>query len=154
MTSISLFLKNVWIFILNKRTNNIAIPDEVSISEYWDGDEKTVFFDENQNLAGLIGLNNGSTVGLCRGLVEKGRKDVVLVGFDYSDDIAALIEDGEYQVSTMVQRQYNMGYGSVESAIDICNGNELMYKFVNTGISKVDHGNYDSTYVKNKVLLQ
>lgn len=50
VTSISLFLKNVWIFILNKRTNNIAVPDEVSISEYWDGDEKTVFFDENQNI--------------------------------------------------------------------------------------------------------
>ncbi len=111
-------------------------------------------FDENPNLAGLIGLNNGSTVGLCRGLVEKERKDVVLVGFDYSDDIAALIEGGEYHVSTMVQRQYNMGYGSVEAAIDICNGEEPMYKFFNTGISMVDHSNYNSPYVKKKVLMQ
>ena len=105
------------------------------------------FIDNNADLAGLIGLNNGSTVGLCRGLVERERKDIALVGFDYSDEMAALIEGGEYNVSTMVQLQYNMGYGAVTEARNICFGIKPKYKFNNTGVSKVNHGNYNNPYI-------
>lgn len=105
------------------------------------------FIDKNADLAGLIGLNNGSTVGLSRGLVERERKDIALVGFDYSNEIAALIEGGEYNVSTMVQLQYNMGYGAVTESINICSGMTPKYKFYNTGISKVNHDNYNNPYI-------
>ena len=105
------------------------------------------FIDENADLAGLIGLNNGSTVGLSRGLVERERKDIALVGFDYSNEMASLIEGGEYNVSTMVQLQYNMGYGSVTEAINICNGIMPKYKFNNTGVMKVNHENYNNPYI-------
>lgn len=105
------------------------------------------FIDNNADLAGLIGLNNGSTVGLCRGLVARERKDIALVGFDYSDEIASLIEGGEYSVATMVQLQYNMGYGGVTEAVNICNGIMPKYKFNNTGVMKVNHENYDNPYI-------
>ena len=105
------------------------------------------FIDKNADLAGLIGLNNGSTVGLSKGLVARERKDIALVGFDYSDEVAALIDGGEYSVSTMVQLQYNMGYGGVTEAINICNGIMPKYKFNNTGVMKVNHGNYKNPYI-------
>lgn len=105
------------------------------------------YIDNNSDLAGLIGLNNGSTVGLTKGLVERERKDIALVGFDYSNEIAALIEEGEYNVSTMVQLQYNMGYGSITEAVNICNGEKPKYKFYNTGILKVNHENYNNPYI-------
>ena len=105
------------------------------------------FIDDNVDLAGLIGLNNGSTVGLSKGLVTRERKDIALVGFDYSNEIESLIEGGEYSVSTMVQLQYNMGYGSVTEAINICGGIKPKYKFNNTGVMKVNHENYNNPYI-------
>ena len=105
-----------------------------------------------ENVAGLIGLNNGSTVGLCRGITEQNRKDIVLVGFDYSDEIAEMIEGGEYKVATLVQLQYNMGYGSVRDAIKICNGYVPEFKYNDTGVKKVDHENYNNPNIKVELL--
>jgi len=107
---------------------------------------------DNRDLAGLVGLNNGSTVGLCRGLTENQRKDIVLVGFDYSDEMAELIEAGEYKVSTLVQLQYNMGYGSVTDGVKICNGYVPEYKYNDTGVKKVDHENYNNPNIKVEIL--
>ena len=132
-----------------KIIDSIKVNDASSDIAY----EQTIeFMNENSNLAGLFGLNNGSTVGICRGVSEKERKDIVIVGFDYSDDIARLIEGGEYQVSTMVQRQYNMGYGSINAAYDISCGKEIKSKYINTGITRVDHDNYNNTYITQNIL--
>ncbi len=103
-------------------------------------------------LAGLVGLNNGSTVGLCRCITAQNRKDIVMVGFDYSDEIAEMIEGGEYSVSTLVQRQYNMGYGSVRDAMKICDGYVPEYKYNDTGVEKVDHSNCNDSYIRNEIL--
>lgn len=141
----------------NNAPDNWKIIDDIKVNE---GSSEVAykqcleFMDENDNLAGLIGLNNGSTVGLCRGISERQRKDIALVGFDYSEEMASLIEEGEYNVSTMVQLQYNMGYGSVETAVNICNGEDNAFKYYNTGIAKVNHKNYDNSYIKKDVLRQ
>lgn len=68
------------------------------------------FFDSYKQVDGVFGSNNGSTVGFARVVKELGRNDVVVVGFDYSDEIASLIEDETYHASTILQRQYDMGY--------------------------------------------
>lgn len=107
--------------------------------------------DSYSSLAGLIGLNNGSTVGLCNGLTELERKDIVLIGFDYSNEIAKLISEGEYPVATMVQCQYDMGYNSVTTAIDICNGGSVEYKFIDTGVARIDNSNYNSSSILNLI---
>ena len=82
----------------------------------------------------LLGLNNGSTVGIANAVAAEERKDLIVVGFDYSDEIARLIDDGSYNASTVVQRQYDMGAKSVESALDFANGAGSVYKYVDTGV--------------------
>ena len=103
------------------------------------------------NLCGLIGLNNGSTVGMCKAIKERNRKDLAIIGFDYSTEIAELIMDKEYNVSTMVQCQYDMGYNGVTAAVNICNGEFGQFKYFDTGIAKIDSQNYNSSYVKKLV---
>ena len=47
---------------------------------------------EYPNLKGVFGTNSGSTVGFARAVKEQERKDLALVGFDYSEEIAELID--------------------------------------------------------------
>lgn len=99
------------------------------------------FFDSYKQIDGVFGSNNGSTVGFARVVNELGRNDVVVVGFDYSDEMAALIEDENYYASTILQRQYDMGYLGVSSLMDMINGVEINCKFKDTGVVVV---NYDT----------
>ena len=94
------------------------------------------------DIKGFFGCNNSSTVGFVNGLNEKGREDVVLVGFDYADETAALVASDKHRVSTIVQNQYNMGYDGLMNAVDIINGGQSDYKFVDTGAVVINHGNY------------
>lgn len=78
--------------------------------------------DSKRDLAGLVGLNNGSTVGLARSVVQRARTDLVLVGFDYSEEMEQLITGGEYRAASIVQRQRAMGYYGVDQAIKLAAG--------------------------------
>ena len=104
--------------------------------------------DSNAELAGLVGLNNGSTVGLARSIMSRENKKMVLVGFDYSDEMQKLITDSEYLAASIVQRQYDMGYGSVEQAVELARGAAVEYRYVDTGVQQVDHDNVDSPYIQ------
>jgi ribose transport system substrate-binding protein len=110
--------------------------------------QQGVEFQNTQNLAGLVGLNNGSTVGMARSIMETSRTDLVLVGFDYSDEMKQLIADEEYFCSSIVQRQYDMGYDSVEQACQIIAGQTPEYRYVDTGVQQVNNENVDSPYVQ------
>lgn len=96
------------------------------------------FLDKYADIKGVFGSNNGSTVGFARAIKERGRTDVAIVGFDYSDEMRDLISDESYNAATMLQRQYYMGYKAVETALDIANGEEMTVKFVDTGIAVVN----------------
>lgn len=96
------------------------------------------FLDKYAEIKGVFGSNNGSTVGFARVIKERGRTDVAIVGFDYSDEMRDLISDESYNAATMLQRQYYMGYKAVETALDIANGEEMTVKFVDTGIAVVN----------------
>ena len=106
------------------------------------------FIDTYKDLAGLTGLNNGSTVGLARAIEASGRTDLVLVGFDYSEEMQRMIADEKYHVSTIVQRQYDMGYKSVESALQLAGGQAVMQRYVDTGVQQVRHNNVISPYIQ------
>lgn len=97
------------------------------------------FMVKNVKLAGLIGLNNGSTVGICRSVLEAGRRDLVVVGFDFSEEIQQLIADESYCATTILQNQYQMGYGGVESALAILAGKEVTMRYHDTGVKRIDH---------------
>ena len=58
--------------------------------------------------------------------------------FDYSDEIKALVESPDYRASTILQRQYDMGYSAVQSTLDILDGNTPSIKFKDTGVVTVN----------------
>ncbi|MBR5407017.1 MAG: substrate-binding domain-containing protein [Lachnospiraceae bacterium] len=95
-------------------------------------------FKDHADLAGLYGTNNGPTRALCRTVSDAGRTDIVVVGFDYSDEMKALLESPEYHASTMLQRQYDMSYRAVGTALELLKGIQPPVKFEDTGVVTVN----------------
>ena len=106
------------------------------------------FLDMGAGVDGLVGLNNGSTVGLARCIMQRDRKDVALVGFDYSDEMKQMIGSGEYAAASIAQQQYGMGYDSVEQALKLIAGETVECRYVDTGVQQVDHDNIESPYIQ------
>ena len=102
-------------------------------------------------LVGMFGPNNGSTVGFVTALAESGRKDIVMIGFDFSDEIANMIKSGEYICSSVVQRQYYMGYDGVKLALELANGGTVTEKKIDTGVLIVDSSNVNSPEVQSVI---
>ena len=107
---------------------------------------------EYPNLKGVFATNNGSTVGFAKVIMEQERKDIALVGFDYSEEMAALIDNDEYIVSTILQKQYNMGYTGVESALELTCGQEMSVKFADMGVIVVNKDTIDQAEVQEALL--
>lgn len=94
--------------------------------------------DGYSGLRGVFGTNNSSSAGLAKAVMEKGRTDVAVVGFDLSDEMKKIIADGDYNAATMLQKQYSMGQSAVKSALDAINGEKSSIKFVDTGVVTVN----------------
>ena len=94
--------------------------------------------EENPGITGLYGTNDGPTAGLAKALMENGRTDIGIVGFDYSDPIAELIASPDYAASTMLQQQYDMSYRGVETALELIEGKTMPIKFIDMGVITVN----------------
>lgn len=101
------------------------------------------------NLKGVFGPNNGSTVGFVTGLTESQRKDISMVGFDFSSEIETMIRSGEFDVASVVQRQYFMGYDGVKTALKLAQGETIEEKKIDTGVILVDKTNVDLEEVQS-----
>ncbi len=155
-------------------TGSQTIIDRVSgFNEYWDinapkawkvlnddikvndGDiSKAVGFCQDflttyPNLKAVFGPNNGSTVGFVTGLTEANRTDITMVGLDFSAEIETMIRSGEYDVASVVQRQYYMGYDGVMAALELANGKTIPEKTIDTGVVLVDKDNVDSEEIQS-----
>ena len=64
-----------------------------------------------------------------------------------------MIADEKYHVATIVQFQYDMGYQSVDSALQLVNGQAVMQRYVDTGVQKVRHDNVNNSDIQ-KILGQ
>jgi len=105
---------------------------------------------EKPEIKGIIGLNEGSTVGVAKALKEMGLGGVIkLVGFDNSFDEIKLIEEGIIH-ATVVQNPFNMGYRAIEMAVKSLKG-EKIEKWINTGSVAVTKENMYS--IENQRLL-
>ena len=90
-----------------------------------------------QGVVGIFGANEGSTTGTGNAIKESG-KDVVGVGFDQSDAILQLVDEGAL-LATMAQNPYVMGYQGVLSAVSVLQGKEIVGdKNYDTGVTVVD----------------
>jgi ribose transport system substrate-binding protein len=87
--------------------------------------EMTMQLMENEELGGIVALNEVVTLGAARAVRDAGRKgEVLVVGFDNAVEELAFLEEGIIQ-ATVVQRPYNMGYLSVKAAVDKLKGREI-----------------------------
>ena len=132
----------------------VVLNDDIKIN---DGDiSKAVGFCQDflttyPNIIAMFGPNNGSTVGFVTGLTEANRTDVTLMGFDFSAEMETMIRSGKFDVSSVVQRQYNMGYDGVKTALELANGGTVAQKIVDTGVLLVDPTNVDSADVQGLI---
>ena len=125
--------------------------DEVKVN---DGDAaKATTFGQDfmtayPNLIALFAPNNGSTVGFVKALEEAKRTDIAMVGFDFSTEMEEIVRNPDYKVSTVLQRQYFMGYDGVALALELANGGTVTEKVIDTGVMVVNAENVDSDAVK------
>ena len=107
-------------------------------TQYGEGDAaKSQSIAENyitQGVVGIFGCNEGSTTGAGNAIKAAGNADIIGVGFDKSDTLKGLIEDG-YLVCTMAQNPDQMGKLGVQACIKALNGEDLGGEVTDTGVS-------------------
>ena len=111
---------------------------ELLETQYGEGDAaKSQSIAENyitQGVVGIFGCNEGSTTGTGNAIKASGKTDIVGVGFDKSDAIMNLINDG-YLLCTMAQNPDVMGKEGVKAAVRALEGEELGGAVSDTGVS-------------------
>ena len=108
-------------------------------TQYCEGDAaKSQAISENYitlGVVGIFGCNEGSTTGAGNAIKAAGG-EVIGVGFDKSDAILGLIDDG-YLLATMAQNPDVMGYEGVKAAVAAVNGESLGGAVTDTGVSVI-----------------
>ena len=94
--------------------------------------------DQHENLKGIFGCNNTSTIGIASELLEENRKDIVLVGFDMADITVQIIQNLDYFAGTLMQRQDQMGYLGLNALYDFVSGSRYEQKYFDTGVVLID----------------
>lgn len=110
-------------------------------TEYKDGDaaasqEAAIgFITGNADLVGLYGTNEGSTVGVGNAIKSSG-KDIVGIGFDKSNTIEGLLDDGSLNAA-MAQNPFTMGYLGVAQAYAALTGESTGPAVIDTGVAVI-----------------
>ena len=100
-------------------SQKMCIRDRME-TQYGEGDAaKSQTIAENyitQGVVGIFGCNEGSTTGTGNAIKASGNANIIGVGFDKSDAIMNLINDG-YLLCTMAQNPDVMGEDGVKAAV-------------------------------------
>ena len=111
---------------------------ELLETQYCEGDAaKAQTIAENyitEGVVGIFGANEGAATGTGNAIKASGSDEIVGVGFDKSDTLKGLIEDG-YLVCTMAQNPDQMGTLGVQACIKALNGEDLGGEVTDTGVS-------------------
>lgn len=111
---------------------------ELLETQYCEGDAaKAQTIAENyitEGVVGIFGANEGAATGTGNAIKASGSDESVGVGFDKSDTLKGLIEDG-YLVCTMAQNPDQMGKLGVQACIKALNGEDLGGEVTDTGVS-------------------
>lgn len=87
-----------------------------------------------EGVVGIYGTNEGASTGVGNAIKASGSDEIIGVGFDKSDTLKGLIEDG-YLVCTMAQNPGQMGKLGVQACIKALNGEDLGGEVTDTGVS-------------------
>ena len=111
---------------------------ELLETQYCEGDAaKAQTIAENyitEGVVGIFGANEGAATGTGNAIKASGSDEIVGVGFDKSDTLKGLIEDG-YLVCTMAQNPDQMGKLGAQACIKALNGEDLGGEVTDTGVS-------------------
>lgn len=87
-----------------------------------------------EGVVGIYGTNEGASTGVGNAIKASGSDEIIGVGFDKSDTLKGLIEDG-YLVCTVAQNPDQMGKLGVQACIKALNGEDLGGEVTDTGVS-------------------
>jgi len=96
----------------------------------------------NPDLKGIYGSNEGSAIGVIKGIQEAGRKDIVIVGFDSGKAQIDAIKSG-VMLGAVTQNPIGIGEQTVSAAMKAIKG-ESLPKTIDTGFYWYDKANIDS----------
>lgn len=87
------------------------------------------------DIVGLFGTNEGSTVGVGMAIKEQ-RKPIIGIGFDKSDAILELLQEGSLD-AIVTQNPFTMGYLGMAEAVAALKGFDTGPSNINTGVSVI-----------------
>lgn len=96
----------------------------------------------NPDLKGIYGSNEGSAIGVVKGVQESGRQGITIVGFDSGKAQIDAIRDGA-MLGAITQNPIGMGEQLVDAAVKATKG-ESLPKVIDTGYYWYDKSNVDS----------
>jgi ribose transport system substrate-binding protein len=97
-------------------------------------------------LAGIYGSNEGSAIGVIKGVQESGRKDIKIVGFDSGKAQIEAIKSG-VEAGAITQNPIAIGEEVVKAALKAIRGQSLP-KVINTGFFWYDKSNVDDPKIR------
>ncbi|MBK0332688.1 ABC transporter substrate-binding protein [Brachybacterium sp. MASK1Z-5] len=103
------------------------------------------------DLKGLFGTNEGSAIGVLKGVEESGRTDLAVIGFDSGRAQVEAIRAGE-MAGAVTQDPMQMGRLTVRTALQALAGKKVE-KMIDTGFLWYDGDNIDSDDVQRAVYL-
>jgi ribose transport system substrate-binding protein len=96
----------------------------------------------NPDIKGIYGANEGSAVGVIKGIQETGRKDIVIVGFDSGKAQIDAIKSG-LMLGAITQNPIGIGEQTVAAALKAIK-KESLPKTIDTGFYWYDKTNIDN----------
>jgi ribose transport system substrate-binding protein len=100
----------------------------------------------NPDLKGIYASNEGSAIGVIKGVEESGKSGIQLVGFDSGKAQIDAIKDGA-MAGAVTQDPINMGRELVKAAMKAIDGDEQP-KSIDTGFYWYDKNNVDDAKIK------
>ncbi|WP_232664943.1 ABC transporter substrate-binding protein [Pseudonocardia sp. TRM90224] len=120
--------------------------------QYGDGDQaksaditKSIIA-SNPDVKGIYGANEGSAVGVIRGIAESGATGIKVIGFDSGKAQLDAIRSGA-MIGAITQNPVGMGEQLVSAAVKALNKEQLP-KVIDTGYFWYDKSNIDSPEIK------
>jgi ribose transport system substrate-binding protein len=96
----------------------------------------------NPDIKGIYGANEGSAIGVVKGVQESGRKDIVIVGFDSGKAQIDAIKSG-LMLGAITQNPIGIGEQTVAAAMKAIK-KESLPKAIDTGFYWYDKSNIDN----------
>ena len=100
----------------------------------------------NPDVVGIYGANEGSAIGVVKGVEESGKKGITIVGFDSGQAQIDAIESG-LEAGAITQNPMGMGAELVKAAMKAIDGQKLP-KTIDTGFFWYDKTNIDDPEIK------